>query len=338
MEALIMKLVQSVYCVDAHTTGTPIRVITGGIPPLRGSSINEKMLYMEKHFDWLRACIACPPRAAQSTVCAVLVPPCNPEADFGVFYMDSKAYQPMCGAGTLSVAKVLFENGFVPRVEPTTKIVLETPSGLVKAFIDVKNGEAVRISFENQPAFLYKKDIVLDVENLGKVTVDIGFGGNFFAIVNTKQLPYPLSLENREQYRGYMRAIVKAVENQVDILHPENPDLNYLNQVLFYVDQPDENGGYTCQCIFGDAELDVSPCGTGTCTRLAQRYIRGLIGLDEEFIQNSLYGSSFYATALKETKVGSLKAIVPKVSCDDVRVIGFNHLVVEADDAHKTGI
>lgn len=333
-----MKNIQSIYCVDAHTTGTPIRVITGGIPPLHGNSIHEKMLYMEKHFDWLRSCAACPPRAPQSTVCAVLVPPVSEEADYGVFYMDAKSYQPMCGAGTLSVAKVLVETGMVARKEPVTEIVLETPSGIVKAYADIEHGEVTRLSLKNAPAFLYKKDVLLEVPELGTLTVDIGFGGNFFAIVDTAQLPTQLTVADREAFSNYMRQIVKACENQVEICHPKNPDLNYLNQVLFYKNVPDENGGYTCQCVFGDAQLDISPCGTGTCTRLAQRYTRGMIGLNEEFIQNSIWGSSFYAKALEEVKVGYLSAIVPMVSCSDVRITGFNHLIAEADDMHKAGL
>ncbi|MGN0423499.1 MAG: proline racemase family protein [Lachnospiraceae bacterium] len=158
-----------------------------------------------------------------------------------------------------------------------------------------------QLSLENGVSFLYQKEVILDVPELGKLNVDIGFGGNFFAIIDSSQLPIPLSLENRKN-------------------------------------TPDSNGGYTCQCVFGDAQLDISPCGTGTCTRLAQQYSRGNIGLNETFIQNSLWGSSFYATAMKEIKVGGLTAVIPKVSCQDVRIIGYNHLVVEQDDLHKTGL
>lgn len=332
-----MKQTQSVFCIDAHTTGTPIRVITGGIPPLNGNSINEKMLDMERRYDWLRSCIACPPRAPQSLVCAVLVPSCSPEADYGVFYMDAKAYQPMCGAGTLSVAKALIETGMVARKEPVTEIVLETPSGIVRVYADIKNGEVEKISLKNAPAFLYKKDVVLNVEELGSVTADICFGGNFFAVVDAAQMPVPLDPAHRLAFRDYMRRIVAACESQLTICHPENPDLNYLNQVLFYKNIPDENGGYTCQCVFGDAQLDISPCGTGTSARLAQQYTRGNRGLHEEFIQNSIWGSSFYATALEETTVGGLTAIIPLVSCSDVRVTGFNQLIAEADDSCRAG-
>lgn len=333
-----MKNIKSVFCVDAHTTGTPIRVITAGIPPLYGNTINEKMLDMQNRFDWLRSCIACQPRGFQSLVCAVLVPPVSPEADYGVFYMDAKAYQPMCGAGTLSVAKVLVETGMVARTEPVTKIVLETPSGIVTTYVDIKDGEVESISLENAPAFLYAKDFVLKVPEIGDLTVDIGFGGNFFIIVDTSQLPAALTPENKDLFKTYMRQIVRASESQIQVKHPENPALTDLNQVLFYKNTPEENGGYICQCVFGDAQLDISPCGTGTSTRLAQRYTRGLTGLNELFIQNSIWGSSFFAKAVRETKVGDFKAVVPRITCSDVRITGFNQLVVEEGDIHKNGL
>ena len=126
---------QSVFVVDAHTTGTPIRVVTGGIPPLKGASVAEKMEDMRRNHDWLRTCIMQQPRGFLSLVGAILTEPCSPEADYGVFYIDSLTYQPMCGAGTLSVAKVLVETGMVKRVEPETKIVLETPTGLVTGYV-----------------------------------------------------------------------------------------------------------------------------------------------------------------------------------------------------------
>lgn len=333
-----MKITKTFTVVDAHTTGTPIRVITGGIPPLKGATMNDRMRYMEAHYDSIRSCLSCEPRGAEGIVCAVLTPPVSPDADYGVFYGDAKGFQPMCGAGTLSVAKVLYETGMVNKTDPVTKIRLETPTGIITAFVEADQGEVTKISFENQPAFLYKKDVILDVEGLGRLTVDIGFGGNFFVIVDESQMPVRLNYENRYAFRDYMLRIIEATDRQIKVVHPLHPELTDLNQVLFYRKEQDANGGYTTQCVFGDAELDISPCGTGTCTRLAQRYSRGMIGLNEVFIQNSIYGGSFYATALREVKVGDYTGIVPKVSCSDVRITGMNQWVVEDGDLHKNGL
>ena len=332
-----MKIAKTFTVVDAHTTGTPIRVITGGIPRLRGDTMSQKMWDMEQRFDWMRSCIACQPRGFQSLVCAVLTQPCSKEADYGVFYLDAKSYQPMCGAGTLSVAKVLVETGMVEKTEPVTEIVLETPAGIVRTSVEIQNGEVQRISLENTPAFLCGQNVQLHVPELGDLTVDIGFGGNFFVLVNTAQLPLPLNRENRSHFKTYMRQILRAADAQIHVQHPLNPELTTLDQVLFYNDTLDENGGYTCQCVFGDAQLDISPCGTGTCTRLAQMYTWKRVGLQEQFIQNSIWNSSFYAVALQEIRVGDHIAVVPRISCQDVRITGFNQLVVEDGDLHRDG-
>jgi len=332
-----MNILHSFTVVDAHTTGSPVRVVLAGIPLLPGNTINEKMEYMRDHYDELRTCIVHQPRGYQSLMCGVLVPPCSKEADFGLFYMDAKNYQPMCGAGTLSVTKALIESGMVERKEPVTKICLETGSGLVVVSAQISDGDIQSISLDNVPSFLYQKDASLDVEGLGRITFDIGFGGNFFMIVNTAQLPVTLSTDTLSQYKQYMRAIVHAADEQIKIAHPLNPSLTDLNQVLFYNDTPDANGGYTCQCIFGDAQIDISPCGTGTSARLAQMYSRGRIGRDEEFRQNSIFGGTFRANLLDDCKIGTYDGILPRITCEDVRITGFNHLVVEKDDIHKAG-
>ncbi len=332
-----MNLQYSFNVVDAHTTGSPIRVVMSGIPPLAGATINEKMEYMKKHYDHIHTCIVHQPRGYQSLMCAVLVPPCKPEADFGLFYMDAKNYQPMCGAGTLSIAKVLIETGMVERKEPSTSIRLDTGSGLVTVSAEVADGEVRNVSMDNVPSFLYQRDVTLPVDGLGDLVVDIGFGGNFFIILDTAQLPTPLAVDTLTQYKQYMRSIVQASDAHLKVSHPLNPALTDLNQVLFYNDTPDANGGYTCQCIFGDAQIDISPCGTGTSARLAQMYARGRIAADQAFLQNSIFGGTFKATLLGECDIGDLRGILPRVSCEDVRITGFNHLVVEKDDIHKAG-
>lgn len=337
-EGILMNLQQSFSVVDAHTTGSPVRLVTTGIPLLEGETINEKMEYMKEHFDHLRTCIVHQPRGYQSLMCAVLVPPCKEEADFGLFYMDAQNYQPMCGAGTLAVAKALIEVGMVERKEPIINICFDTGSGLVSVDAEVRNGEVKNISLNNVPAFLYKKDVKLVVEGLGELVFDIGFGGNFFVILDTKQLPLSLKMDTLPQYKQYMKAIIKASDEQLKVVHPLNPALTDLNQVLFYRDTPDENGGYTCQCIFGDEQVDISPCGTGTSARLAQMYARGRIAKEGQFLQNSIFGGTFKATIVDECSIGDTTGILPRVSCDDVRVTGFNHLVVEKDDIHKNGL
>ncbi len=332
-----MRNTQSIFAVDAHTTGTPIRVITSGIPPLKGDSIEDKMKYMKTHYDWIRTCLMQQPRGFLSLVGAVLTEPCSPDADYGLFYIDALTYQPMCGAGTFSVAKALVETGMVRRTEPETIIKLETPSGIVTVFVEIKNGDVQRISFENVPAFLYRKDLEIKVPGIGNICVDVGFGGNFFTIVDIDTLDMEISRDNMEELRKLSKIILVSANEVIKVQHPVNKSINYMDQLLFAKNMPDENGDYLCQCIFGDAQADISPCGTGTSTRIAQRYFRGKIGLNETFCQKSIYGGKFTASVLREIDLNGINAVIPRISCRDVHITGFNHLVVEEDDKLKNG-
>ncbi len=332
-----MRNTQSIFAVDAHTTGTPIRVITSGIPPLKGESIEKKMQYMKERYDHLRTFIMTQPRGFLSLVGAVLTEPCSPDADYGLFYIDALTYQPMCGAGTFSVAKVLVETGMVEKTEPETVIRLETPSGTVTVRAEVKDGDVRNISFDNVPAFLFRKDLKLSIPELGDFAVDIGFGGNFFTIVDADTIDAAITKDNMSELRRLSKVILAYANKAVKVIHPINSSINYMDQLLFVSNKPNEEGEYLCQCIFGDAQADISPCGTGTSTRLAQRYFRGLVGAGETFRQKSVYGGVFTASVVRETDLNGMKAIIPRVSCSDVHITGFNHLVAEETDKLKDG-
>lgn len=332
-----MRPTQSIFAVDAHTTGTPIRVVTGGIPPLKGSTITQKMEYMRLHHDWLRTCIMRQPRGFASLVGAILTEPCSPRADYGLFYIDALTYQPMCGAGTLAVAKVLVETGMVSRIEPQILIRLETPTGIVTVFVEMEGGEIADISFENVPAFLYRKDLAIKAPGIGEIGIDICFGGNFFTLVDIDSIGRKITTAGMGELCELSKGILASANRNAEIRHPCNPDVNYMDQVLFCENKPNGNDEYMGQCIFGDAQADISPCGTGTSARIAQRYFRGLIGLGEPFYQKSICGGVFRGMALREMQAGDYPAIVPKVSCRDVHITGFNHLIVEENDRLKNG-
>jgi len=237
-----MRNIQSIFTVDAHTTGTPIRVVTSGIPPLKGDSIGDKMEYMKANYDGIRTCLMQQPRGFLSLVGAVLTEPCSPDADYGLFYIDALTYQPMCGAGTFSVAKVLVETGMVQRTEPETIIRLETPSGIVTVFVQIKNGDVRRISFENVPAFLYRKDLEIKVPGIGNISVDVGFGGNFFTIVDVDRINMEITRDNMDELRKQSKIILASANDAVKVQHPVNKSINYMDQLLFVNERPNEKG------------------------------------------------------------------------------------------------
>lgn len=332
-----MQTEQSIFVIDAHTAGTPVRVVSSGIPPLKGATITEKMEYMRSHFDNLRTCIMQQPRGFRSLVGAVLTEAVSPEADYGLFYIDDLTYQPMCGAGTLAVAKVLVETGMVKRSEPETVVRLETPCGIVTAYVELRDGDVKNISLENVPSFLYKRDVEIEAPEVGRIKVDIGFGGNFFTLVDIDSIHAKITKGNIDNLRELSKSLLIAANNAVSVSHPLNPDINYMDQLLFCDNKPTAKGEYLCQCIFGDAQADISPCGTGTSTRMAQRCARGLLGLGDTFYQKSVYGGVFTGKAVKTVRIGGFDGIIPVVSCSDVRITGFNHLVAEAGDRFKSG-
>lgn len=333
-----MRQIRSLFAVEAHSAGTPIRVITSGIPMLRGSTITEKMEDMRARYDHIRRFATLPPRASDSLVAAVLTEPCTSEADFGLFYIDALTYQPMCGAGTFAVAKVLIETGLVTRCEPETIIRFETPTGIVTVFALIINGDLVEISLENVPAFLYHRDLEINVQEFGRVHVDIGFGGNFFTLVDADALNIKVTISNMEELRRLSRVILKTANAAIKIRHPLNQAVNYMDQLLYCCNTPSKDGEYICQCIFGNAQADISPCGTGTSTRIAQRYFRGWLNMGEDFHQKSVYGGVFRGCALRETQLGDTRAVIPRITCADVRITAFTHLVAEEFDRLAEGV
>jgi proline racemase/trans-L-3-hydroxyproline dehydratase len=177
-----------------------------------------------------------------------------------------------------------------------------------------------------------------NIPKIGVIKVDIGYGGNFFTIVDIDSVKKSITAGKMPELREMSKIILTAANERITVQHPENPDINFMDQVLFCDNTANDNGEYLCQCIFGDAQADISPCGTGTSARIAQRYFRGLLGLGEVFHQKSIYGGVFGGKALRETTLNDgVKAVITRISCRDVHITGFNQLVIEENDALKKG-
>jgi proline racemase len=169
--------------VDSHTEGMPTRVITGGLGPIPGTSMQERRLYFEEHLEDLRLLLMREPRGHGAMSGAFLQRPTRPDADWGVLFVEVSGLLPMCGHGTIGVATVLVETGMVAVTEPETVIRLDTPAGLVEATVSVSEGRAERVGLRNVPAFVAELDARVEVESLGTVTYDMAFGGNFYAVI-----------------------------------------------------------------------------------------------------------------------------------------------------------
>jgi len=326
----------SLSVIDTHSAGHPIRIITSGIPHLPGDNMMDKMNYMKNNYDWVRTCTMFEPRGHRGMMGAVITEPTVSEADFGVFYMESLGYEPMSGASSISVGKTMVETGMVPAVEPVTTVVLDAPAGLVRVYVSLKDGEVIEATLENVTSFLYKEDVEIIVPDFGKITVDLAYGGNFFAFVDAEIMGIEIKLSNINMMIDRGMKIIEAVNKVEKIEHPVHAEINSL-LTMFYNKKISQDGTYLGQAIFGNSQFDRSPCGTGTCARMAYMHAKGLLKLNEEFTHRGAVGTILKGVLVKEDRVGPINGVVPRIS-GKAHITGFNQFVLDKNDDLKMGI
>ena len=272
-----MKTVKTIFAIDSHTMGEPTRIVVGGVPNIPGKTMPEKKAYLEENLDYVRTAIMLEPRGHNDMFGSIITQPTKEEADLGIIFMDGGGYLNMCGHGSIGAATVAVEAGLVTVTEPETTMVLEAPAGLVKAKVKVENGKAKGVSIVNVPAFLYKRDVVVDIPEIGKVTMDISFGGSFFAIIKSSELGLDICPSNAQKIIEIGMTILKAVNEQVEVCHPELSHIKTVDLVEIYGPAKSEDATLQNAVVFGQGQLDRSPCGTGTSAKLATLYAKGMI-------------------------------------------------------------
>lgn len=331
-----MKANKIIHTIDSHTGGEPTRLIVSGIP-LKGRSLLEQRDYMRKNLDHLRSALMCEPRGHRGMFGAVMAPPTRPEVDFGIIWVDHDgSYLNMCGHGTIGIGFVCVEAGLVQVTEPLTTIKIDMPAGLVEARVEVGSGRAKRTAIVNVPAFLFRKDIPVDVPGFGKVPVDIAFGGSFFAGVQGKDLGIEVGPENVEALVRAGLAIRKAVNQQVEVQHPTLSHIKSVDLVTIWGPGRAPNARYKNIHVFSDGSFDRSPGGTGTSHMMTILIHRGLMREDEAIISEGITGSLFGGRMLSKTKVGSFDAWVPEI-CGTAHLTGFHQFVIDPDDPQGHG-
>jgi|SRR5665648_11860 len=331
-----MKAMRMINAVDSHTMGEPTRIITGGVPVIPGKTMPEKKEYLEKHLDYLRTAIMLEPRGHNDMFGSIITAPTMPEADLGIIFMDGGGYLNMCGHGSIGASTVIVETGMVPMVEPYTYLTLEAPAGLVKAKVKVANDRVKEVSIANVPSFLYKENVELDVPEIGKITFDISFGGSFFALVKSSDLDIDICPENANKLCDAGMKILHAINASIPVQHPLLSHINTVDLVEIY--GPAKNPKATLQnvVVFGQGQVDRSPCGTGTSAKLAYLYAKGKLKQNEEFIYESIIGTMFKGKVLEEVQVGEFKGIIPEIT-GSAYITGFNQFVIDGEDPLKYG-
>jgi len=327
-----MRAARSIAAVDSHTEGMPTRVVVGGVAPIPGATMLERKLHFEAELDDLRLLLMREPRGHGAMSGAILQPPTRPDADWGVLFIEVSGCLPMCGHGTIGVATVLVETGMVEVKEPETVVRLDTPAGLVVVRVAVEGGRAKAVTLRNVPAFLHARDLSVEVEGLGTVAYDLAYGGNFFAIVDAASVGLEPAPEHAAALIEAGLAIMAAVEEPV---HPDDERIRGCHHVIFTAPGRDGADARNATAIH-PGWLDRSPCGTGTCARMAQLHAHGELAVGEAFVNESTIGSRFRGRVVEATEVGGRPAIVPEIT-GRAWITGLGQYLLDDEDPFPVG-
>jgi len=321
-----MAFAHSVRAVDAHACGEPGRVIVSGVPDVPGATMFDKMVYVRDHHDDLRKRMLREPRGYPAANCNLLLPPTLPEADAGFVIMEQTEYPPMSGTNTICVTTVLIETGIVGATEPVTELALETPAGLIRVTADVVDGKVTRVTFRNVPAFAVHLDATVDVPGLGRLTVDVAWGGMFYVIADARQVGVRVEPEEGRSIARIGEMIKAAAREQLPVAHPENPAIQGITISQLWEPARDLETGRKNAVVVSTGTLDWSrpetwtgaidrsPCGTGTCAAMAVLHAKGELGMDADFVHEGILGTRFVGRLVEETTVGDLPAVIPTLS------------------------
>lgn len=343
-----MRFTDMIHAVDTHVCGEPARVIVGGVLDVPGHSMFEKMQYLEQEADELRQRMLREPRGYPAANCNLILPPTRPEADAGYVIMEHVEYPGMSGTNTIAVATVLVETGMVPCREPVTELVLESPAGLIGIRAQVQDGKVKSVTFENVPAFAVYLGATVEVPELGAVTVDVAYGGMFYVIADAEPLGLRLLPDEAGDAARIGEMIKTATQEQLDCVHPDNPDIRGVTiaQLSGPPIGPGADRRNTVIVSTGELDwsrpsswrgvLDRSPCGTGTCAKMAVMHAKNELALNQDFTHESILGTTFTGRLLRETTVGEYRAVVPTIT-GSAWITGFAQYVVDADDPFPNG-
>lgn len=306
-----MHISRVIHAVDSHTGGMPTRVIVGGVAPIPGRTMAERRVWAKENLEDLRGLLMREPHGHAAMSGAILQQPTREDADWGVLYIETTGFLPMCGHGTIGVVTVLIETGMVEPSEPTTTIRLDTPAGLVTAEAEVRDGRVLGVTLTNVPAFVLSRDETVTVDGIGEVRYDMVYGGNFYPIIEAAELGLTVELERKDELIRVGLSIIDAINSQKPPVHPADESIRGIHHAQFV--QPGVDGADARNAVLNvPGYFDRSPCGTGTSARMAALHARGLLDLDTAFVNESMLGSRFIGRIVGTTVVEGFDAIVPQ--------------------------
>jgi len=333
----MMNFKHYINCIDAHTAGEPLRIITSGFPPIYGNTILEKRDYVLNNYDHLRRLIMLEPRGHSGMYGCIIVSAVTDDGDFGVLFTHNEGLSSMCGHGIIGVTKVAIETGMIVSREGENIVKIDTPAGRVTAYADVSNGKVERVRFQNVPCFVYKKDITVSVDGIGDILADVAYCGAFYVYLDAAKVGLAVIPENTERLVKVGMEIKNKVMARMEFNHPTS-GVNWLyGTILFETPVRRGNRIFTKNvCIFAKGQVDRSPTGTGTGGRVALHYSAGEMQKEDTLINYSIIDTPFEGRVMEETKAGEYDAVITEVS-GTAHIMGFNQLVLDPEDPLPEG-
>lgn len=285
---------QKLSVIDMHTGGEPVRIVTGGYPPIPRGTILEKRAWVRENLDHLRRMLMFEPRGHYDMYGVLPVEPDLPGADLAVLFMHNEGYSTMCGHAVVALGRYAVDQGIVAAVEPVTTVNIECPCGMVVASVEVTDGKAGAVSFESVPAFLHARDLSVDLPGHGRIAFDVAYGGAFYALADCRQFGLTFGRSRARDFVDAAVALTERVKRDVPLSHPDHADLAFLYGSIL-TDGGDGSGGGATRnvCVFAEAEVDRSPTGSGVTARLAAMHAKGEIGIGQPRLFESIVGSRF---------------------------------------------
>lgn len=322
-------------CVDGHTCGNPVRMVTNGAPMLDGDTMIERRKHFMDEYDWVRTALMFEPRGHDVMSGSILYPPARDDCDVAILYIEVSGCLPMCGHGTIGTVTFMIERGLV--VPKTTGLArLDTPAGVVEATYEM-NGEHVdNVRIRNVPCFLADIDLEVEVPELGTLRFDVSYGGNFYAIIEAQDNMRDMADLTPGDIQRLSPVVRNLINEKYNFVHPEQSLIHGVSHVMWTgVPTQDEADGRNA-VFYGDKAIDRSPCGTGTSARLAQRHAKGLLNVGDHYVHESIIGSLFDGKVEAETTVAGKPAIIPSIA-GWARIHGLNTIFVDDRDPFQHG-
>jgi 4-hydroxyproline epimerase len=323
------------FCIDAHTCGNPVRVVTGGAPPLKGRTMNERRLEFLAEYDWIRTGLMFEPRGHDLMSGSILYPPTRGDTDIGLLFIETSGCLPMCGHGTIGTVTVLIEEGLITPKTPGT-IRVEVPAGIVEAHYTIDGPYVTSVTLVNVPSFLASAGLALDCPGLGRLTVDVAFGGNFYGIIEPQGDYRDLDQLSAGEILRLSPILRRQLNDRHSFVHPLDPTIQGVSHIQ-WTGKPRNPQAHGRNAVFyGEKAIDRSPCGTGTSARMAQLAARGNLATGDVFVHESIIGSLFRGRVEGTTLVGKKEAIIPSIE-GWARIIGYNTIFLDERDPYHRG-